>query len=199
MSWTTYFDFETSGLELTNPPIQLAAIIIKDSDWSEVAAFERKLTFDISLANPEALAMNHYDADVWAREAVTPLRVLSEFIAFTKPYLCVEMKSKRTGAPYYVGKLAGHNALKFDLPILQRMFGTSFFPFSYHVKDTLQRALFYFDEHPEVKRPENLKLSTLCEAMGISIDGAHDALADVRMSAALARAFATSEIRRLAA
>ncbi len=76
---------------------------------------------------------------------------------------------------------------------LRWMFAENFFPFSYHVKDTLQRALWFFDEHPELTRPPSLKLSVLCEYFGIVTAGAHDALADVRMSVAIARAFAEAE------
>jgi DNA polymerase III epsilon subunit-like protein len=68
------------------------------------------------------------------------------------------------------------------------MFGTSFFPFSYHVRDILQRAIFWCEEND--KRPENLKLSTMCAYFGIPTDGQHDALTDVRLCAALYRKLA---------
>lgn len=193
MNYTIFFDFETSGLQANNPPIQLAAIVIRDEDWEEVNSFEAKLQFKESDADPAALAMNHYDAAVWQEKAISQALCVARFTEWAKSYLSIQMVSARTGKPYMVGKLAGHNALTFDLPRLRQMYGTGFFPYSYHVKDTLQRALWYFDEHPEVKRPENLKLGTLCATMGICIDGAHDALADVRMSAALARAFSLAE------
>ena len=190
--FTIFTDVETGGVEPRHPTIQIAAVVIDESTWNEVASFERKIKFNEADADPEALKLNHYTAAAW-KDAKPPAIVAQEFAAFAKPYLSITMTSKRTGQPYQVGKLAGHNALTFDLPRLRQMFGASFFPFSYHVKDTLQRALWYFDEHPDVPRPENLKLGTLCAAVGISIDGAHDALADVRMSAALARAFMLAE------
>jgi DNA polymerase III epsilon subunit-like protein len=193
MPYTIFFDLETGGVEPQHPTIQLAAVVIDESSWQEVASFERKISFIEADAQPEALAMNHYDAAVWAKESVSPTRAAYEFAAFCKPYLCIQMISKRTGAPYMVGKLAGHNALIFDLPRLRQLFGTSFFPFSYHVKDTLQRALWFFDEHPAIQRPENLKLGTLCEAFGIKTNGSHEALTDVRLAAALAKKFYDSQ------
>ncbi len=192
MSYTIFFDTETGGVEPRHPTIQLAAVVVEDGTWNEVASFERKIEFDESTADPEALMMNHYSADAW-QDAVSVIRAPAEFANFAKPYLSIQMISKRTGAPYFVGKLAGHNALLFDLPRLRQLFGNGFFPFSYHVKDTLQRAMWFFDEHPEITRPESLKLSTLCSHFGIPTDGAHDALFDVRLSVSLARSIAMAE------
>ena len=193
LSFTTFFDVETSGLEAHHAVIQLAAIVVDDKTGAEVATFERKVKFNAALASLEALKINHYDPAVWAAEAEEPATVIAKFQAWAQPYFCIDMKSKSSGKPYKVGKLAGHNVVAFDLVRLRAMFGTRFFPFSYHAKDTLQRALWFFDENPEIKRPESLKLSTLCAHFGIAVDGAHDALCDVRLSAALARAIAKAE------
>jgi DNA polymerase III epsilon subunit-like protein len=188
MSYTIIFDFETGGVEPRHPSIQLAAIAVDDSTWAEVAAFEAKIKFNEADADSEALKINHYTPEAW-KDALPAGVVAMRFAKFCEPYRSIQMVSKRTGNPYSVGKLAGHNAATFDLPRLRQLFGENFFPFSYHVKDTLQRALWFYDEHPEIKRPESLKLSVLCESFGICIDGAHDALVDVRMSAAIAKAF----------
>jgi DNA polymerase III epsilon subunit-like protein len=193
VSFTIYFDLETNGLEAHHVPIQLAAIAIDDATGAELSSFERKLKFNARESSLEALQVNHYDPAVWAREAKEPATVVVEFSEWAKPYACIEMTSKAKGTKYKVGKLAGHNVVAFDLVRLRGLYGTRFFPFSYHTKDTLQRAVWFFDEHPEVKRPESLKLAVLCESFGLPVNGAHDALADVRMSAALARAIAKAE------
>jgi len=178
VSYTIFFDSETGGIQPHHPTIQLAAVVIDDSDWSEKASFECKIRFDEATADPEALKINHYTVEAW-KDAIPASACAARFSKFCEPYRSIQMISKRTNNPYSVGKLAGHNAIAFDLPRLRQMFGDFFFPFSYHVKDTLQRALWFYDEHPEVKRPDSLKLSVLCESFGICIDGAHDALADV--------------------
>lgn len=193
MPYTIFFDTETGGILPQHPTIQIAAIVIDDATWKEVASFQRKIKFDEAAADPEALKMNCYDPEIWKKEAVSFAVIAPQLSKFSEPYRSVQMMSKRTGAPYNVAKLAGHNALTFDLPRLREIYGASFFPFVYHVKDTLQRALWYFDEHPEVTRPASLKLGVLCEAFEIATDGAHDALADVRMSAALAKAIMEAE------
>lgn len=184
---TIVFDTETGGVQPQHPTIQLAAVAIDDATGEELGSFERKLRFSESDADPEALKMNHYDPAVWDGVGVQPITAAKQFADWLRPHCCIEMTSKRTGVPYSVAKLAGYNALTFDLPRLREMFGTQFFPCSYHVRDVLQRAMFWFDEHPEAKRPANLKLSTVCEYFGVPVIDAHDALGDVRMTAALMR------------
>lgn len=53
----------------------------------------------------------------------------------------------------------------------------------------MQMALWYYDSH-YVSPPENYKLATLARHLGISIDESvlHDALADARLTARVARA-----------
>ncbi len=92
------------------------------------------------------------------------------------------MTSKRTGTDYTLARLAGYNALLFDLPRLKALFGAEFFPCSHLVRDVLQRAVAYFDEHPDEPPPENFKLATIGRYFGLNVDGAHDALFDARLS-----------------
>jgi DNA polymerase III epsilon subunit-like protein len=180
---TVYFDFETGGVLESHPSIQIAAIAVDDETGKEISSFERKLKFDPALCDPKALEINHYTAEAW-KDAQSPLYVAGEFAAWVKPHCCVPMVSKR-GSTFYVAKGAGYNALTFDWPRLKAMFGSGFLPVSYHIRDVLQRAMWWFDEHPELPRPIDLKLGTVCEYFGIAIDGAHDALVDVRLTAAL--------------
>lgn len=186
MSFLIVFDTETGGVTPDKPTIQLAAVAYNEINWAECACFEAKLKFNESDADRAALDMNHYDPLVWAKEAITNAEALKKFDSWSKPYRSMEMISQRTNRPYYVGKLAGYNALTFDLPRLQALYSGQFFPFSYQVRDILQRVLFYFDEH-KVAPPANFRLSTVCEYFNISAAGAHDALTDVRLAAALLR------------
>lgn len=182
--YVVYFDLETGGVELSHPVIQLAAAAF-DGD-AEVSAFETKIAFDESSCDPKALEINHYDPAAW-KDAPSPAQAVGRFAGWLRPYSSVRLISKRTERPYNVARLSGYNAVSFDLPRLKALFGTQFFPCEYLVRDVLQRALFYFDERPELPKPENFKLSTVCAYFGIAVDGAHDALVDVRLSAKLAR------------
>lgn len=181
-----FFDFETGGIEASKPEIQLAAVAV-DAQFKEVDCFESKIAFNESDADPEALKMNHYSAEEW-KDAPKSGVVVSRFARFVERYKSVEMVSKRTGRPYNVARLAGHNAATFDAPRLRKMFDAdgTFAPFHPIPLDTLQLALWKIQF--EEKKPANFQLSTLCQFFGIDTEGAHDALADVRMSVALTKA-----------
>lgn len=190
MSFIIFFDLETGGVEDRHPNIQLAAVAIDEQTWREVASLEVKIRFSESDADPEALRLNHYDREAWEREAVLPAEAVRRFCVFIDPYRSIKMISK-SGKAYSVAKIAGHNSASFDFPRLRRMFGERFMPCAFFVRDTLHRALWWLDEHPEAPRPKNLKLATLAEYFAVSVEGAdaqaHDALTDARMAAALAR------------
>jgi len=191
-----YFDFETCGIEPHRPEIQLAAVVVDEDTWAEISSFERKIEFDLAKATSEALAMNSYNAEKWAAEAVSEARVVAEFDTFLTPFRAQRMMSK-AGKPYFVARLVGHNAATFDGPRLMAMFKRHhlFLPADPRVRDTVQLALWHFDELGAA--PKDFKLVTLCQHFGVQVKDAHDALADVRMTVGLARAL--REARRVAA
>jgi DNA polymerase III epsilon subunit-like protein len=182
---TVFFDFETGGIRDDQPNIQLGAIAV-DEHFRELAAFEEKIQFDEAAADPQALAINHYRRDRWTA-AKPPAEVARLFAQWLRPFCCAEKISK-LGKPYAVARLAGHNAAVFDGPRLRRMFSEAqlFCPAELHVRDTLQRALWHFDERGI--ELASFRLTELSKHFGIPTNGAHDALEDVRLSIAIARA-----------
>jgi DNA polymerase III epsilon subunit-like protein len=182
---TIYFDLETGGVK-DEPVIQIAAIAVEGLCGSELDCFEQNVQFDESLCDPEALKVNHYRAVDWS-DAISLQDVVRKFAEWARPYCSIEMVSKRTGSTYMVGRLAGYNALTFDMPRLKAMFGERFFPFSYHVRDALQLAMWHFDAHEELPKPKSLKLVEVCEFLGVPVVDAHDAFGDVRMTIQLVR------------
>ena len=182
--YTVYFDLETGGVEPQHPVIQLAAVAV-DGAGKEASSFEQKIAFDVAACDPEALKVNGFTPDAW-KDAPSSAVTVARFSNWLKPYCSLGMVSKRTGRPYSVAKLAGYNAVGFDMPRLRALYANDFLPCSYLVRDVLQRALYYFDERPSVTPPENFKLTTVCAYFDINVEGAHDALADARMSARLA-------------
>lgn len=179
---TAYFDFETGGVTLEHPSIQLAAIAVDDAGV-ELGSFEQKIKFNEADCDPEALRLNRYTAEAW-KDAVTPPVCASRFAAWLRPYSAIEKVSK-AGNPYAVARGAGYNAVAFDRPRLRALFGTQFCPMDYLVRDVLQRVFFYADENGEA--PENFKLPTVAAWLGIPTEGAHDALFDVRLCAEVYR------------
>lgn len=183
-SSTIFFDFETGGTLPEQPSIQLAAIAVDDATGNELDSFNCKIKFDVSQCDPEALKINGWREENW-KDAVEPQVCAKLFSQFIEPFKCVEMISKRTGKPYSVAKGAGYNAITFDWPRLKGLFGERFLPVSYHIRDVLQRVIFYFDENGLA--PESFKLTAVCEHFDIQTEGAHDALVDVRLTSALYR------------
>lgn len=190
-----YFDCETGGLLPQHPIIQLAAVAVNESTWEELASFEEKLIFPVSEADPEALKMNHWDAAIWAEKAISPQAAITQFAKFLEAFKSIQMISKRTGKPYSVARLVGHNAATFDGPRLQSLFSAyrTFLPADPRVRCTLQRAIWYFEEQGK-PAPVNYKLESLCSHFGISISETHDALADVRLTVLLAKAMREARI-----
>lgn len=177
-----YFDTETGGVLPTHPTIQLAAVAVEDG--VELSGFTQNIAFNLQDCDEEALALNHFTPQAWA-DAVSPAVTAARFAQWLRPFQSVTLTSKRTGQPYTVARLAAYNA-PFDLPRLRELFGTQFFPCEFLVRDVLQFALFHFDRYGHA--PENFKLTTVARYFGIPTDGAHGALADARMCAAVHRA-----------
>lgn len=181
-----FFDLETGGLNPERHPIiQLAAVAVDAETFEELGSFERKLRFKMEAADPEALAMNSYDAATWEREAVEPPAALRDFSTFLKLHATRRMVSK-TGNPYWVARLAGHNAAAFDMPFLRRYFSICdlFLPAYLLTLDSSQLAAWW--NWRNGGKLENVKLVSLAAHFGIELE-AHDALADVRANVAVVK------------
>lgn len=188
---TVFIDFETGGLKPDDPDIQVAAIAV-DPDWSEIDTFEEKIQFDPARADKEALAINHYDPAVWVEHAKPEGVVVARLQRFLRKFSDLKKISKR-GKPYNVARIAGHNVAKFDADRLVALFKRhgQFCPAEcYRALDTVQLALWHYARDGAAKPPPDYKLTTLARHLNAEcyIDDAHDALADCRLSIAVARA-----------
>jgi hypothetical protein len=217
-----FFDTETGGLEPQHPTIQIAAVAV-GSGWRELATFERKLQFSRAACSAEALDMNTYarcGQGEWDRVAVEPSVAVRDFGMFIAAHQSVTLKSRRTGRPYAVARVGGHNIAGFDLDRVAALFRKHgmFFAVDFRTAlDTRYGAVWHFEREAlrhrvgsaridatgirtdeactfcggawpcDQGRPKDFKLTGLAEHFGIPTDGAHDALADVRLSIALAR------------
>jgi DNA polymerase III alpha subunit (gram-positive type) len=189
MGEIVFFDLETAGLKPEHAIIQIGAVAV-DSSWKELEVFEQKIQFDPALAEPQALEVNHYSLDAWAASAVPELTALRSFKAFLERHRTVKMISLRSGKPYTVARVAGHNIIGFDLERIARAFKRhgDFLPVQFSgALDTLQGAVWFFASHPKMQEPKNFKLETLVEYFEIESSGAHEALVDVRITIELAK------------
>lgn len=197
-----FIDVETGGLDLERSPIiQMAAIAttvgcdeIGRIRLTEIEALEQKIAFDPSTATSEALEANSYDEAAWNRESVTLRTAHARLNNLVSKHATIPMRGKRPPhRPYQLAQIAGHNAARFDAPMIQRdqrQFGM-FWPGHYLVLDTLQLAL-WTTLVDESFRPENMQLGTLARALEVDVDGSdvddlelHDALVDVRVNIAV--------------
>lgn len=186
----TFFDLETGGMNpKRHPIIQIGAVTV-NHDFSAFKQFERKIIFDESRAEQQALAMNSYDRELWKREAVKPSEAAKAFAKFLSQAADVPKVSKWSGKKYKVAQLAAHNAA-FDRGFIFPWFKQLdiFFPAEWHVIDTMQLAMTVNTLFGE--KPKSLKLVDLCDHYGIELENAHDALGDVVATARLGRELLT--------
>jgi DNA polymerase III epsilon subunit-like protein len=189
---SVFIDLETAGLNpMRHPIIQIAAIAV-DAELNPIEAFEAKILFSVKAADRHSLRKNHYHPGTWAREAREEPQVADGLSAFLRRHASLARLSS-SGESYQVAQLVAHNAA-FDGPFLEEWFDRVrlFLPASRQVLCTLQRAMWYFAERPDLEPPRNMKLATLCEYFDIPFHAAaaHEALSDVTATVALYRALA---------
>lgn len=180
-----FFDLETGGLDFQHPNIQLAAVAV-DNEFNELETFEAKIKFDVAACDPIALEKNSYEESAW-RGAESEGLVAKGFAGFLSEHKCIQMVSNKTGRPYWVARLAGHNVTKFDGPRLKEMFKRHglFLPAHPAALDTTQLALW---KYQRLGKPlASFRLTELCKLLDIPVIDAHDALGDVRMNVKVAK------------
>lgn len=193
---TIFFDLETGGVEDYHPNIQLAAVAV-GPDWREVGVLEAKIDFEPSRCDPQALRLNGYKPEAWVG-ARSEREVMIQFDEFCRLHGDLSLVSKRTGRPYTMARLAGHNVAAFDIPRLRAAMDRAGVKFMrgcwWYPLDTYQRALWHFTERG-LAQPDDFKLQSLRSHFGIEPQGEeHEALADVRVSARIARAIIEGEV-----
>lgn len=196
------FDLETDGADPSVcSPVQIAAVIIDPLRLEIIADSE----FNINL-KPEALINNdsydYSDSDVLDFHAkvkgASKAEVLNEwrtypkqdvgwkmFTSYLEMYHIRSDKKSCFTAPI----AAGYNINRFDLPIINRLSakynnlnkeGRSSLFYPRDVVDLINVIFYWFENNNELK---NYTLDNLRDYLGISKDGAHDALKDVKDTA----------------
>lgn len=178
------FDFETSALDkTTNELTQVAAVVIHprrleivDKFNSEVRPLEpdkiEEKALEITRKTREQLALAPHPEEVW-----------SSFKSFCDRY----NPSKK---PFTAPIAAGYNIIGYDMPILQRYAtkyktvdpktGTQNLFSSFVTYDLMLMAFWWNENFNDIP---NIKLTTIAEWLGMDASNAHDAMADVTMTA----------------
>ena len=165
-------DLETTGLvEGKDEPIEIASWLF-DMKWNSVAKFYAKIQFDRSKMTPEAAEINHYNPEVWDREAI--------------PYFKYDSWMKQN-IPYpYVAIPIGHN-VSYDRGILfHRHYKPTgaFMKWALHMIDTVGIALNL--KAAGIIDVPDVKLETVVAALKIKVDAPpHSALGDMLKAKAI--------------
>jgi len=194
------FDFETDGSDPdVCSPVQIAAIIIDPIRLEIVDNSEFNIT-----CKPEVMEKNpeyKYDTDIidfhakvrgcsqeeiyaqW-RTYTSQEIAWNSFVSYLEKYHCGNRKKKNLfSAPI----AAGYNINRFDMKIINRLSekynnietkekkSNLFYPRD--VLDIMNLVFYWFENISEIK---SYSLDTIRDYLGISKDGAHDALKDVK-------------------
>lgn len=195
------FDFETDG---SNPaecsPVQIAAVmvdpinleIIPNSEFNcnfkpEVMEKDPKYEYTTDILDFHAKVKGCSKQDVYAEWSKYPKQELSwkMFLDYLDKYHLKRKTKTQFSAPI----AAGYNIYRFDLPIVQRMSvkykntnkeGNSSVFYPRDVVDMINLVYYWFGHTDELK---SFTLDSLRDYLGISKDGAHDAIKDVKDTA----------------
>lgn len=193
------FDFETDGSDPdVCSPVQLSAVIvdpikleiIKDSEFNvfckpEVMEANSEYIYDTDIMDFHARVKGCSKEDVYKQWRQYPSQQIAwnSFISYLDKYHCGNRKQKNVfSAPI----AAGYNIHRFDLKIINRLShkyknieGKENISSLFYPRDVLDimNLVFYWFESSNLK---SYSLDTVRDYLGISKDGAHDALKDVQ-------------------
>jgi DNA polymerase III epsilon subunit-like protein len=193
------FDFETDGSDpKVCSPVQIAAVIvdpikleiIKDSEFNifckpEVIENDPNYEYTTDILDFHARVRGCSQEQIMDQWKQYPSQEIAwnNFIAYLDKYHCGGRKKK---SMFTAPICAGYNINRFDLKIVERLAlkyknvdtkeGT---PAIFYPRDVLDimNLIFYWFEDLNLK---SYSLDTIREYLGISKDGAHDALKDVK-------------------
>lgn len=195
------FDFETDGSDPSVcSPVQLAAVmvdpikldIIPNSDFNvtfkpEVIEKDPEYEYTTDVVDFHAKVSGCSKADIMERWRNNPSQEHSwkMFVDYLDKYHSRSSRKSQFSAPI----AAGYNIYRFDLPIMDRMavkYGNTnkegrngiFFPRD--VIDIINLMFYWFEQNGELK---SYSLDSVRDYFGISKEGAHDAIKDIKDSA----------------
>lgn len=159
-----FVDIETTGLDFLEHEIIEIACLVTDSQTLEIKKeYCTKVKPEHSeTADPDALRYNNYSEERWSQ--AKPLKEVLEEIGQLAPG----------------GMFVGHN-VSFDRLFIEKAVREKRTPlnFDYHWLDVA--SMTYLELFPG-KKPKKLKLTHVCEVLGISYAEAHTALGDAKLT-----------------
>lgn len=201
------FDFETDGSDPTScSPVQIAAVmvdpinleIIKDSEFNinfkpEVLEQDENYVYTTDILDFHSKVKGSSKEQVLAEWKNYPKQKQSweMFVSYLDKYHTRSSKKSQFSAPI----AAGYNIYRFDLKIVDRLsqkYGntnkekTSDIFYPRDVIDLMNVIFYWFEHNPDLK---SYTLDSVREYFGISKEGAHDAIKDVKDTAEIMMRF----------
>jgi DNA polymerase III epsilon subunit-like protein len=193
------FDFETDGSDPEScSPVQLSAVmvdpikldIIKDSEFNvfckpEVMAENADYRYETDIIDFHARVKGCSQEEIYKTWRQYPSQEIAwnSFVSYLDKYHCSNRKKKSMfSAPI----AAGYNINRFDLKIINRLSikykniePKEKTPSLFYPRDVvdIMNLVFYWFESSDLK---SYSLDTIRDYLGISKDGAHDAVKDVK-------------------
>jgi len=195
------FDFETDGVDPnTCSPVQLASVIVDpiklevvpNSEFNiqfkpETLAKDPDFEYTTDVVDFHAKVAGCSKADIMERWRNNPSQEHSwkMFVEYLSKYHSRASRKSKFSAPI----AAGYNIYRFDLPIIDRLSvkydnvtkeGKTDIFYPRDVIDVMNLVFYWFEQNSELK---SYTLDSLRDYFGISKDGAHDAVKDIRDTA----------------
>lgn len=187
------FDFETDSTDAkTCQPIQIAAVVVSTRNLELYKTRKGGLVYFNSLMRPDLKTYNedseriHHKKREDLEKAPLPEQVWKEFTRFVRQF-----NLKKKNDDFCAPIPCGHNVLRYDMVIVQRLCerykvlredGSQALFNGRLAFDTMQMANEWFWWS---KEPSGLSLDKLRPFLGLSKEGGHDALKDVKDTAAI--------------
>lgn len=168
------FDVETTGLlnESRAEIIEFACIILKASDLSELARYK-------TLIQPQNIDLDK-PIPAWSKKAFEVNKINPKDLkdAPNNESVCNKLIGMFKTASKPI--LVGHNIVSFDIPFLNRLFGSCHMKLSdyihYFSVDTLPLSHLLWSGDNSMP---NIRLGTVAQKMSIEMNNAHRAMVDV--------------------
>jgi exonuclease I len=197
------FDFETDGSDPNNcSPVQLAAVmvdpvkltIIDGSEFNstckpELMQSDDNYRYETDIIDFHAKVKGCSKEDIYVLWKKYPLQEImwKSFVSYLEKY---HDGGRKTKTMFSAPIACGYNINRFDLKIIDRLSskyknidpkeGRSCLFYPRDVLDVMNLVFYWFENTSELK---SLSMDSIRDYLGISKDGAHDALKDVKDTA----------------
>jgi len=169
-----------------DPPVQFAAIAYT-KEFVEVESLNILISFDPLLCSAEALEICHYDEELWKKSAIVAPMASVRICKFFEKHA---IRMQHDKGPFRAARLMAHNA-EFDIAHLRKLCHWKWCDAAFwHGRDTGYMDTKHLAQWYGIMRGrqfKSLKLEDIYVELFNEPYNAHDALADCRATARIAR------------